>query len=402
MTLSGPRGLSKLLVGVILVTLGLIVGLYSPYHLNDQPIKNIDTVRRIQRLNDQPIENVDTVLRAKLPNEQPIEKPSTDVQMESDQSKSSSVNLTTDVRMKSDQSNPSPVTCESRLGKRDCLNSKSCGFCINNDTSSCATGTKDGAKYNQCKTWCYKSGNGKCRLYKKLIVFGNGPSLKGFDFLKTRGVDTLGMNLAFRYWKQIDWWPTYYASFDKIVNVDHIPELTEMVENADERGMKLFFTRENIGKREPKLGSNPKIKFIETIKHDKEHQNMVTLTRKISTGSLSARLGQYLGYEKILLLGIDMNYVEHVNGSTSRKGGGLIMEETPKENPNYFFANYQRKGDVYNIPKNEAVHITAFNEILEDVKNHPEFNVEYFNGSPVSRLNKMGYKYKTFEDFMKL
>ncbi|CAH1786931.1 unnamed protein product [Owenia fusiformis] len=303
-------------------------------------------------------------------------------------------------RARSDISRLSTGMCESIFNRKGCLDVPECGWCVNNDTQSCVHGTIDRAANHQCSKWCFEHNYGNCSMYKKLIVFGNGPSLKGFDFLKTKGVDTLGMNLAFRYWKEIDWWPTYYASFDTVVNIAHIPELTEMIENSDKRGMRLFFTRSNIAKEVPKLKSHPKVKFYENIKAGKT-QNMVKVTQEISTGALSARVGQYLGYEKILLLGIDMNYVERINGSTS-KGKQLLMKETPKNNSNYFFSNYQVKGDVYNVPNNEKVHITAFKQILADAKKHPEFNVEYFNGSPVSRLKGIGFKFMTFEDFMKL
>ncbi|CAH1772259.1 unnamed protein product [Owenia fusiformis] len=291
--------------------------------------------------------------------------------------------------------------CKSIVHKTVCLGAQECGWCTNNDTPLCVEGTKDGAENHHCSSWCFSPHDANCRSYKKLIVFGNGPSLKGFDFFKTKGVDTLGMNLAFRYWKQIDWWPTYYASFDTVVNIAHIPELMDMIENSEKRGMKLFFTRSNIAEENPQLKNHPKVKFYENIKAASD-QNMVKVTREISTGALAARIGQYLGYEKILLLGIDMNYVEYINGSTRHKGGTLIMKETPKNNSNYFFSNYQVKGDVYNVPNNEVVHVTAFKQILEDTKKHPEFNVEYFNGSPVSRLNGIGYKFMKFEDFMKL
>ncbi|CAH1772257.1 unnamed protein product [Owenia fusiformis] len=290
--------------------------------------------------------------------------------------------------------------CESIVNQKQCQSANECGWCRNNDTQSCIEGTKDRPQYHQCSLWCFGYME-KCRPQKKLIVFGNGPSLKGFDFFKTKGVDTFGMNLAFRYWKQIDWWPTYYASFDTVVNIEHIPELMDMIENSENHGTKLFFTRSNIAKKVPQLKSHPKVKFYENIKAA-DDQNMVKVAREFSTGAMAARVGQYLGYEKILLLGIDLNYVEHINGSTSNKGGTLIMKETPKKNSNYFFSNYQVKGDVYNVPNNEACHVTAFKQILEDTKKHPEFNVEYFNGSPGSRLNGIGYKFMKFEDFMKL
>ena len=41
------------------------------------------------------------------------------------------------------------------------------------------------------------------------LVLGNGRSLKGFDFKSIpKGIDTIGCGLAFRYWQEINWYPS--------------------------------------------------------------------------------------------------------------------------------------------------------------------------------------------------
>jgi len=48
---------------------------------------------------------------------------------------------------------------------------------------------------------------------KPLIILGNGNSLKGFDFNRLDNFPTFGLNGAYNYFKQIQWFPTYYGGF---------------------------------------------------------------------------------------------------------------------------------------------------------------------------------------------
>ena len=48
---------------------------------------------------------------------------------------------------------------------------------------------------------------------KTILVLGNGPSLKKFPFTSYE-IPTIGMNVAYRYWEKINWYPTYYACLD--------------------------------------------------------------------------------------------------------------------------------------------------------------------------------------------
>ena len=48
----------------------------------------------------------------------------------------------------------------------------------------------------------------------KVIVLGNGPSLKGFEFSSLSNVDSVGMNAAYRFWERINWYPDHYVCLD--------------------------------------------------------------------------------------------------------------------------------------------------------------------------------------------
>src|SRR6185312_5978190 len=74
-------------------------------------------------------------------------------------------------------------------------------------------------------------------------------------------------------------------------------------------------------------------------------------------------------------------------------GVGLIIRETPKDNPNYFFDDYQRAGDRYNIPNPEVhagdLHPVSFEVVARDfVSNKVE--CEVVNTNPKSLLAERG------------
>ena len=67
-----------------------------------------------------------------------------------------------------------------------------------------------------------------------------------------------------------------------------------------------------------------------------------------------------MGFKKVVMLGIDAQYKEFVDGSERRDGIELeIVAE--HDNPNYFFKGYQAPGDRYNIPNPRPnLHINAW------------------------------------------
>jgi len=64
----------------------------------------------------------------------------------------------------------------------------------------------------------------------------------------------------------------------------------------------------------------------------------------------------------VSILGMDNDYVEFLPECKKLEDGTLEITETPKDNPNYFFNDYQRKGDIYNVPNGQTVHKTSWFE----------------------------------------
>lgn len=189
---------------------------------------------------------------------------------------------------------------------------------------------------------------------RTVFLLGNGPSLRDVQLADLSDHLTIGMNAAYRYWDEIDWYPTHYACLDLVVGLSHRHAIARLIE---EGRIERFLLRSNL------------IEALGEIGYDKRVINFDALctrvpilaTSTVTTGSHSALwAASSLGCCQVVLLGIDGRYVERVDGAKARGGIELEMVEDG-ENPNYFFDGYQRKGDRYNVPNpRPGLHIEAW------------------------------------------
>ena len=232
-----------------------------------------------------------------------------------------------------------------------------------------------------------------------LMILGNGPSLKGIDLKKLSQHHTLGMNVAFRYWHKIDWRPTYYACLDDALIDTHKAALRALIE---EERIERFFLSGRFLEHYPEFASHPQIDFLDSfVPHwfnvrGKElgldftpHVAFETdRPSLLTTGSYSVRYGAHLGYETIALLGIDLTYCDLPEAALNADGR-LVMVETPKSNPNYFFDEYQQAGDEFNVanPDSHSVelHLTSFIALRDDF-DRQNLPVALYNTSQDSKL----------------
>ncbi|MCC5997012.1 MAG: FkbM family methyltransferase [Oceanicaulis sp.] len=184
---------------------------------------------------------------------------------------------------------------------------------------------------------------------RRLLLIGNGPSTRilaeaGFHNLPA-DMDTFGTTAAFRYFERIGWWPTYYALADRKVAFHHRETFARLLEDPAVTTRCFFLSW--------KVSDSDR---MELIPHS-------------STGSFCLMKALELGYKEIFLIGMEGDYVEKIpesralgRGEIERNGFGVlnlspvesklrIITRTPKRNPNYFFDDYQQKGDIYSLPQ---------------------------------------------------
>ena len=199
-----------------------------------------------------------------------------------------------------------------------------------------------------------------------IVVIGNGPSLRDFDFTKLSKLNSIGMNIAFRYWRKINWYPTYYCCMDSYVIQHHAKDIEELV-NDKTNHIQLFFLKKCICRKAPNLKNNKRVIFWEDICKDNAFEG-----EHYTTGSLSVRFAIYLGFKKIYIIGIDGKYIEKIKECEHLNGTKLKITEDISHNPNYFFDGYQKKGDLYNIPNPEIYNKDICNCV--DCNGKPYYN----------------------------
>jgi hypothetical protein len=193
---------------------------------------------------------------------------------------------------------------------------------------------------------------------KKCYVIGNGRTMKGIDLKKLEGGDTLGMTMAYRYWKTIDWFPTYYINIDQVVLHHHHKDIEEFVKQDKCKGYLLSTSILHVC---PELRQNRKVFFLEDLQQ--QRGNPYRYLIDYCSGSVAFLFAVILGYNEINTIGIDMNYVELIPECEEQDDGTLIITKTPDENPNYFIDDYQQAGDKYNRPNCDRVHRQSWEDL---------------------------------------
>ncbi|WP_093993412.1 hypothetical protein [Flavimaricola marinus] len=226
--------------------------------------------------------------------------------------------------------------------------------------------------------------------------------MKGFDFTRLTGVHSLGMNAAYRFWDKIDWYPTYYSCLDDQLIISHHDEIYRLWK---EGRIQRFFVHGSFFDYHPDCIGVPEFFSLDQVlphwynKRGKG-QGWVSLvdnpafktqdTTKITTGAFATRFCAFMGHDTLALMGIDLKYVEILPEAEKAEGVALVMKETPKENPNYFFDDYQKAGDKYNIPNPDVhgneLHIQSFRLVKSDFQLNGQKTVVY-NSNPNSLLH---------------
>jgi len=219
-------------------------------------------------------------------------------------------------------------------------------------------------------------------MYKSLVIIGNGPSMCGFDFSILNNHTTVGMNAAYRYWKRINWYPTYYCCLDiQVINTHH----KNIKALLDDNLVKKIFIRAHFFNYYPDLKNDPRILIFENLKNNSlffKSSNPNTIT----TGGTVCRFGMYLGYNKLYLIGIDCKYTEIIPEAKKISNIKLQIVKTPIFNPNYFFDDYQQVGDIYHIPNPHGnIHLNIFKILRNDIKKY-KMCIEVINCNKKSAL----------------
>lgn len=221
-----------------------------------------------------------------------------------------------------------------------------------------------------------------------LYILGNGPSLKNVNFQNLKDKDTFCLNSSYKKFKELDFYPTYFGCFDPKLIECHYENFLQLMENSNIENF--FFLNENnngekeFTKEQEKHTKYVKINFLPPENEYKEC-SFNNFYKMHNSGATAALIGILLGYKKIILLGCDGNYVEKILESKmiDESTKTLQITETPKKNPNYWFDNYQEKGEIYSLPDGNGCHMKGWELLYQASKFH---NVEIINENTNSTI----------------
>ena len=241
---------------------------------------------------------------------------------------------------------------------------------------------------------------------RRIFIAGNGPSLREVDFDDLCGTDWLGMNAAYRHWDRIGVYPTIYSCLDKVVVKSHA---TEILRLYDERKIDKFFLVKDILEELPDFPQDDRVFFLEDMVESTAPGSEIFKTAfsdKKTTGSWAVRFAIFLGYRDIFLSGIDASYVEVIS-EAQHTGVGLELKigAEVSQNPNYFFDDYQKLGDVYQIPNPERhfgnLHLQSFEAMNIDI-DRLGLDVTIRNTARGSQLHRFGvYDYTPLKEALR-
>ena len=213
-----------------------------------------------------------------------------------------------------------------------------------------------------------------------LVVMGNGPSLKDIDFELLKKADTFGLNSAYRAYERMNWWPTYHGCFDYVVNDSHRESFTSLIE-GDNPIEKFFYLRNFT--ESPRLQVVKLIPFRTSNKWNNSILDFDNFNDGGNSGVNASQVGICMGYKRIILVGVDCNYVEHVDGVDITSDGRMEVSGEIKSNPNYWFDDYQQVGDRFNIPQEKTFHFIPWNEFAVKARKN---GIEVINCSTKTKL----------------
>jgi hypothetical protein len=228
------------------------------------------------------------------------------------------------------------------------------------------------------------------------IVAGNGPSSRLIDyrFTRSRRISLVGMNSAYRYWNKIGVRPDYYVSIDPVVSISNAREIRDLI---DENSIKLFVLADEFLDEFPEYCTKKNVLTLGSLLGDGAYTYLSSRDAR-TTGAWSVRLAAELRFKQIQIIGFDGVREEQLSTTIEAKDHselGLKIAKTPAFNPNYFFSDYQKEGDLYQVPNPEGftkangirLHTLAVRNSLADIKkNDPDIVVSNLSADDFSGL----------------
>lgn len=229
---------------------------------------------------------------------------------------------------------------------------------------------------------------------KRVFLLGNGPSLNSTPLYMLRDEFVICFNRFYIMEERLNWLPNFYMCVDDLVLQDLVPEISQIVKNYE---LAFFpdrhFRNKNFKKILPSL---PNIFWVKPIFGRGFSSNLPKINQGGSVIYEGMQVMKYLGFDEIILLGVDMNFKIHETAKSIGNKRGTNITSQNNDDPNHFDPRYFGKNRSYHQPKAYVI-----DNIINNL-NHLGENLEKYN----LRIINAGYgsKVESFprKDFISL
>lgn len=202
-----------------------------------------------------------------------------------------------------------------------------------------------------------------------IVIMGNGPSMLGVDPRTFPAVDTFGMKNAYRFFRRVSWWPTYFGCFDYTAAGERADEFGELLTDPSVTVRRFFFLR--------KICESDRLQVVRLREGEPFEGTFEKFGDGGNTATNCAHVAACLGYSRILLIGIDCKW------KYAPSQAGAYEVNNPRASRDYFISDYKRLGEKYNAPVPETYHFPGWRRFADFAAAN---EIEVVNCSPSSAL----------------
>ena len=184
---------------------------------------------------------------------------------------------------------------------------------------------------------------------KRVFLLGNGPSLNETPLYMLKDEYVICFNRFYIMRERLNWVPNFYMCVDDLVLQDLAPEVKEIVNDME---LAFFPDRHFRNKNFKKI--LPNLSNIYWMKPIFGRGFSVDLPQVYQGGSViyeGMQVMNYLGFDEIILLGVDMNFKIHETAKTIGNERGTNITSQDDDDPNHFDPRYFGKNRSYHQPK---------------------------------------------------
>ncbi|MEN6434782.1 MAG: 6-hydroxymethylpterin diphosphokinase MptE-like protein [Anaerolineaceae bacterium] len=208
---------------------------------------------------------------------------------------------------------------------------------------------------------------------KRCFIIGNGPSLRNTDLSKLKDEYTIGMNRIYLMFPELGFTTSYYLSVNDLV-----------IEQCAKDIQALKMPRFVSWRSRQWLKPDPELYFLYTTYTGQGFSSSAggRLWEGATVTYVALQLAFYLGFEQVILIGVDHNF------ETKGKPNTTIISQG--DDPNHFSPAYFGKGFRWQLPDLETSEL-AYGMAREAYEKHGRTVVDATVGGKLTVFEKVDY-----------